>query len=63
VEVEVEGLPVRVKRGRRGGRVTTAAPEHDDAAAAARATGMPLKTIYERALLAAAESRQAPPSP
>jgi uncharacterized protein (TIGR00299 family) protein len=63
VEVEVEGHPVRVKLGRRGGRITTAAPEHDDAAAAARATGMPLKSIYERALLAAAESRQAPPSP
>ena len=31
-EVDVEGVPVRVKRGWRGGRVVTTAPEHDDAA-------------------------------
>ena len=63
VEVEVDGLPVRVKLGRRDGRITTAAPEHDDAAAAARATGLPLKAIYERALRAVSDSTQAPPSP
>lgn len=63
MEVEVEGLPVRVKVGRRGGRITSAAPEHDDAAAAARATGLPLKTIYERALQAFTDLTRAPPSP
>jgi uncharacterized protein (DUF111 family) len=63
MEVEVEGHPVRVKLGRRSGRITTSAPEHDDAAAAARATGLPLKVIYERALLAVTDSTQAPPSP
>jgi pyridinium-3,5-bisthiocarboxylic acid mononucleotide nickel chelatase len=63
MEVEVEGLPVRVKLGRRDGRITTAAPEHDDAAAAARATGLPLKAIYERALRAVSDVTQAPPSP
>jgi uncharacterized protein (DUF111 family) len=63
VKVEVEGLPVRVKLGRRSGRITTAAPEHDDAAAVARATGLPLKAIYERALRAVSDLTQAPPSP
>jgi pyridinium-3,5-bisthiocarboxylic acid mononucleotide nickel chelatase len=63
MEVQVEGHPVRVKLGRRGGNITTAAPEHDDAAAAARATGLPLKAVYERALQALTDSRPAPPSP
>jgi pyridinium-3,5-bisthiocarboxylic acid mononucleotide nickel chelatase len=63
MKVEVEGLPVRVKLGRRSGRITTAAPEHDDAAAVARATGLPLKAIYERALRAVSDVTPAPPSP
>jgi uncharacterized protein (TIGR00299 family) protein len=52
VETEVQGHIVRVKLGKRGDVVVTAAPEYEDAAAAARATGMPLKEIYARALAA-----------
>lgn len=53
VEVEVEGQGVRVKLGARGGEITTASVEYADAARAARATGLPLKEVYRRALLAA----------
>jgi uncharacterized protein (DUF111 family) len=49
-EVDVEGIPVRVKRGWRGGRVVTTAPEHDDARRAAQASGLPLKEVNARAL-------------
>lgn len=49
-EVEVEGHPVRVKTGSRAGVVVTAAPEFEDARRVAKATGMPLKDVYERAL-------------
>ncbi|MFN2587307.1 MAG: nickel pincer cofactor biosynthesis protein LarC [Actinomycetota bacterium] len=55
-EVEVEGHALRVKVGRRGGEVVSAAPEHEDALRVARTTGMPLKQVYERAMRAA-ESR------
>ena len=43
-EVEVEGLPVRVKIS--AGRVKV---EHDDAARAARRTGLPLREVLSRA--------------
>ena len=49
-EVDIEGVPVRVKRGWREGRVVSAAPEHDDARRAAQATGLPLKEVNSRAL-------------
>ena len=49
VTAEVAGQPVRVKVGRRHGRVTTVAPEYEDAARVAAATGMPLKEVYARA--------------
>jgi pyridinium-3,5-bisthiocarboxylic acid mononucleotide nickel chelatase len=49
-EVDVSGQSVRVKVGRRGGEIVTMAPEHDDAAKAARATGLPLKEIYSEAV-------------
>ncbi|HET7720098.1 MAG TPA: nickel insertion protein, partial [Acidimicrobiales bacterium] len=42
--VEVEGIPVRVKVG--AGRVKV---EHDDAARAARRTGLPLREVVSRA--------------
>lgn len=51
-EVDVAGFRVRVKLARRGGTIVTAAPEHDDALAAARAAGLPLKEIYRLALQA-----------
>ncbi|MDQ3982879.1 MAG: nickel pincer cofactor biosynthesis protein LarC [Actinomycetota bacterium] len=53
VEVEVEGHSLRVKVGRRGGEVTSAAPEFEDARRVAKATGMPLKDVYAAAMTAA----------
>ena len=55
-EVEIEGHPVRIKTGTRGGRVVTAAPEFEDARRVAKATGMPLKDVYEQALGAARQN-------
>lgn len=49
-EVEVEGHRVRVKLGYLRGEVATRSPEYEDAAAVARATGMPLKDVYRVAL-------------
>jgi uncharacterized protein (TIGR00299 family) protein len=48
VEVRVDGQPIRVKRGPHRDK-----PEHDDLVRAARATGLPLHTLGERALAAA----------
>lgn len=48
--VEVYGRPVRIKLGRLNGRVVNAAPEHDDCAAVARATGAAVKSIWAEAL-------------
>lgn len=55
IEVMVEGMPVRVKQGGRGGSVTNRSPEYEDALTVARATGLPLKEVYRLALLAAGE--------
>ncbi|HET7482112.1 MAG TPA: nickel pincer cofactor biosynthesis protein LarC [Actinomycetota bacterium] len=55
VEVEVDGIPIRVKIGRRAGAVTTVSPEYEDAAATARTTGRPLHEIYSAARSAALE--------
>jgi uncharacterized protein (TIGR00299 family) protein len=51
--VEVEGGSVRVKLGRLDGRVVNVAPEHDDCAAIARATGTSVKSVWAAALAAA----------
>ena len=48
VEVRVDGQPIRVKRGPHRDK-----PEQDDLVRAARATGLPLHTLGERALAAA----------
>jgi pyridinium-3,5-bisthiocarboxylic acid mononucleotide nickel chelatase len=53
--VEVNRWPVRVKLGRMDGRVVNVAPEHADCAAAARAMGMPVKSVWAAALAAARE--------
>jgi uncharacterized protein (TIGR00299 family) protein len=53
--VQVDGRPVRVKLGRLEGRVVNVAPEHDDCAAVARATGIPVKSVWAAALAAARE--------
>jgi len=50
VEVGLEGHIVRVKLGLRDDRIVNAAPEHEDALRVARATAMPLKFVYARAL-------------
>jgi len=49
LEVAVAGQPVRLKIGRLDGEVVNVAPEFDDCAAAAAATGLPLKEVYARA--------------
>jgi pyridinium-3,5-bisthiocarboxylic acid mononucleotide nickel chelatase len=48
--VQVEGHTIRVKVGLLGDRIVNIAPEHDDCAAAAAATGRPVKQIWARAL-------------
>ena len=53
--VELDGHTVRVKVGRLDGRVVNVAPEHDDCAAIARATGAPIKSVWAAALAAAGE--------
>jgi uncharacterized protein (TIGR00299 family) protein len=52
-EVVVEGRIVRVKIGMLGGEVVNVAPEHDDCAAVAAATGRPVKQIWAEVLAAA----------
>jgi uncharacterized protein (TIGR00299 family) protein len=52
--VAVDGRQVRVKVGLLDGRVVNVAPEHDDCAALARATGRPVKSVWAAALAAAA---------
>jgi uncharacterized protein (TIGR00299 family) protein len=49
-EVEVEGGTVRVKLGILDGRVVNVAPEHDDCAAVAKATGRSVKSVWAEAL-------------
>jgi pyridinium-3,5-bisthiocarboxylic acid mononucleotide nickel chelatase len=55
-QVEVQGRPVRVKVGRLDGEVLNVAPEHDDCAAVARATGASVKSVWAAALAAALEA-------
>jgi len=52
-EVHIDGHTVRVKIGLLEGRVVNVAPEHDDCAAVAAATGRPVKQIWAEALAAA----------
>ena len=53
--VQLAGGCVRVKLGRLDGRVVNVAPEHDDCAALARATGRSVKSVWAEALAAAHE--------
>jgi len=53
IEIDVASCAVRVKLGRRAGEIVTMAPEHNDAVKAAKASGLPLKEVYSRALQAA----------
>jgi uncharacterized protein (TIGR00299 family) protein len=56
LEVEVAGHTLRVKTGGRAGAVVTAAPEFEDARRVAKATGIPLRDVYELALRAVREN-------
>jgi len=53
VEVDVEGVTVRVKVGWWRGEPVTVAPEYEDAAAAARRRGCPLESVMSAASAAA----------
>jgi len=48
--LEVDGHRVRVKLGLHDGRIVNAQPEYEDVAAAARATGQPVKQVLARAV-------------
>jgi len=48
--VELEGETIRVKVGLLEGRVVNLAPEHDDCAVVARATGRSVKSVWAEAL-------------
>ncbi len=52
-EVHVDGHPIGVKVGMLDGRVVNVAPEHDDCARVAAATGRPVKHVWAAALAAA----------
>jgi hypothetical protein len=51
--VAVRGGEVRVKAGLRAGRIVHATPEFDDAAALARARGVPVRQVLDEAVAAA----------
>ena len=53
-EVRVDGQTIRIKIGLLDGAVINLSPEHDDCAAAAAATGRPVKQIWTEAVAAAA---------
>jgi pyridinium-3,5-bisthiocarboxylic acid mononucleotide nickel chelatase len=54
--VEVQGAAVRIKVGLLGGRVVNVAPEHDDCAEVARASGRSVKSIWAEALARAQDA-------
>jgi uncharacterized protein (TIGR00299 family) protein len=53
--IELDGGSVRVKIGRLDGRIVNVAPEHDDCATLARATGRSVKSVWAAALAASME--------
>jgi len=57
-EVHIDGHAIRVKIGLLDGRVVNVAPEHDDCAAVAAATGRPVKQIWAEALAAATANQE-----
>jgi len=54
--VDVTGGNVRIKLGLLDGRVVNVAPEHDDCAAVAKATGRSVKSVWAEALAQAQDS-------
>ncbi|MBN2491753.1 MAG: nickel pincer cofactor biosynthesis protein LarC [Planctomycetes bacterium] len=61
VEVATPWGSVRVKVGLLGDEAISAAPEHEDCARLARAAGLPMATVYSRALAAYHERAGDPP--
>jgi hypothetical protein len=61
--IDVAGHEVRLKIGRLGDDVVNVAPEYEDCATAAAATGLPLKEVFARARAAwaALQDRGVPP--
>ena len=59
-EVTVAGEALRVKVARRGGTITAASPEHEDALRVSRTTGIPLKEVYRAAVAAYEAGRTVP---
>jgi hypothetical protein len=57
VEVQTPFGPVRVKVGRRGGRIVTALPEYDDCLRLAEAKGAAFRDVYEAARAAWAKGQ------
>ena len=49
VPVETPWGEVRIKEGRRGAEIVTAAPEYDDCLRVAEEAGVPLRRVYEAA--------------
>jgi uncharacterized protein (DUF111 family) len=60
--VAVDGQPVRVKFGLYDRSVVTVAPEADDVRAAAARTGLPARTVHERAVALARSDAVGPAS-
>jgi hypothetical protein len=54
--VEVAGVHVRIKVGLLDGRVVNVAPEHDDCAAVAKASGRSVKSVWAEALARAQDA-------
>ena len=54
--VEVDGIAVRIKVGVLAGRVVNVAPEHDDCAAVAKASGRSVKSVWAEALARAQDA-------
>lgn len=50
--VQTAGGPVKIKVGRRTGKIVTATPEYDDCCKAASTSGLPLKQIMDEAIRA-----------
>jgi uncharacterized protein (TIGR00299 family) protein len=59
--LELRGGSVRIKRGRLGDLVVTTMPEHNDLEILARATGIPVRRLWQEALDAYRRSDDAPP--
>jgi len=57
-EIEIDGASVRIKVGRRDGKVVAGQPEYEDCKRAAEEQGVPTRRIYEEALRRAEEIKR-----